>query len=121
VQGPAGAGHHRRHAEFGEHLRGRFHLGGPAQGVPSGTVHDPLHTARVGLGQLARDTLGTDKSADGLQSLEWVRQGRLDLVEEYCRHDVEILRDLYLHGRREGCLHYHDRRRDVRLRLAVNW
>jgi DEAD/DEAH box helicase domain-containing protein len=76
---------------------------------------------RVGLGQLARDTLGADKSADGLQSLEWVKQGRLDLVEEYCRHDVEILRDLYLHGRREGCLHYHDRRRDVRLRLAVDW
>ncbi len=76
---------------------------------------------RVGLGRLAQDTLGAAKSADGLQSLEWVRQGRLDLVEEYCRHDVEILRDLYLHGRREGCLHYHDRRRDVRLRLAVDW
>jgi DEAD/DEAH box helicase domain-containing protein len=76
---------------------------------------------RVGMGRLALDTLGLGKSADGLQSLEWVKQGRLDLVEEYCRHDVEILRDLYLHGRREGCLFYHDQRRDVRLRLAVDW
>jgi DEAD/DEAH box helicase domain-containing protein len=76
---------------------------------------------RVGMGRLALDTLGLGKSADGLQSLEWVKQGRLDLVEEYCRRDVEILRDLYLHGRREGCLFYHDQRRDVRLRLAVDW
>jgi DEAD/DEAH box helicase domain-containing protein len=76
---------------------------------------------RVGMGRLALDTLGLGKSADGLQSLEWVKQGRLDLVEAYCRRDVEILRDLYLHGRREGCLFYHDQRRDVRLRLAVDW
>ena len=76
---------------------------------------------RVGLGRLAGDTLGAAKSADGLQSLEWVRQGRLDLVEDYCRHDVEILRDLYLHGRREGCLLYHDHRRDLRLRVGVEW
>jgi DEAD/DEAH box helicase domain-containing protein len=76
---------------------------------------------RVGMGRLALDTLGLGKSADGLQSLAWVKEGRIDLVEAYCRRDVEILRDLYLHGRREGCLFYHDSRRDVRLRLAVEW
>jgi DEAD/DEAH box helicase domain-containing protein len=76
---------------------------------------------RVAMGHLAQETLGTPKSADGLQSLEWVRQGRLDLVEQYCRRDVEILRDLYLHGRREGFLLYRDRRRDVRLKLRVGW
>ncbi|HYG61943.1 MAG TPA: Zn-binding domain-containing protein, partial [Thermoanaerobaculia bacterium] len=76
---------------------------------------------RVGMGHLAQETLGTAKSADGLQSLAWVKQGRLDLVESYCRKDVEILRDLYLHGRREGCIFYRDRRRDVRLRLCVDW
>jgi len=76
---------------------------------------------RVAMGHLAQETLGTAKSADGLQSLEWVRQGRLDLVEQYCRKDVEILRDLYLHGRREGFLLYRDRRRDVRLKLRVKW
>ncbi|MFL6197080.1 MAG: DEAD/DEAH box helicase [Thermoanaerobaculia bacterium] len=76
---------------------------------------------RVGMGHLAQETLGTTKSADGLQSLEWVRQGRLDLVEQYCRKDVEILRDLYLHGRREGCLFYRDRKRDLRLKLGVEW
>jgi DEAD/DEAH box helicase domain-containing protein len=76
---------------------------------------------RVGMGHLAQETLGLGKSADGLQSLEWVKQGRLDLVEEYCRRDVEILRDLYLHGRREGFLSYRDPKRDLRLKLRVDW
>jgi DEAD/DEAH box helicase domain-containing protein len=76
---------------------------------------------RLGMGHLAQETLGFPKSADGLQSLAWVREGRLDLVEQYCRKDVEILRDLYLHGRREGCLFYRDKKRDVRLKFCVDW
>ncbi|HYN21754.1 MAG TPA: Zn-binding domain-containing protein, partial [Thermoanaerobaculia bacterium] len=76
---------------------------------------------RVGMGHLAQETLGLGKSADGLQSLQWVREGRLDLVEQYCRRDVEILRDIYLYGRREGCLFYRNRRRDVRLKFYVEW
>ncbi|HZF13287.1 MAG TPA: DEAD/DEAH box helicase [Thermoanaerobaculia bacterium] len=76
---------------------------------------------RLGMGHLAKETLGCDKSADGLQSLEWVRQGRLDLVEAYCRKDVEILRDLFLHGRREGCLYYRRKGADAKLRLPVEW
>ena len=75
---------------------------------------------RVGLGHVARETLGTDKTADGLQSLEWVRAGRLDLVEEYCRRDVELLRDVYLFGRREGHVLVADRAAG-RLRVAVDW
>ena len=61
---------------------------------------------RLGLSHLCSETLGAEKSADGLKSLEWVRQGRLDLVEDYCRRDVELLRDLYLFGRREGYVLY---------------
>lgn len=76
---------------------------------------------RIGLGHLAQETLGCTKSADGLQSLQWVKQGRWDLIEQYCIKDVEILRDLYLHGRREGCLFYRDKKRDVRLKFCVDW
>ncbi len=76
---------------------------------------------RMKLDHLAQETLGASKSADGLQSLAWVAEGRFDQVEEYCRHDVEILRDLFLFGRREGYLMFRDKRRDVRLRLPVSW
>ncbi len=75
---------------------------------------------RVGLDALGRETLGTTKSADGLQCLEWVRQGRMDLVESYCKKDVEILRDLYLHGRREGCVYFRHRERG-RVQITVDW
>jgi len=92
--------------------------------LPTLDLLEELHRRlgfRIGLGHLALETLGAGKSADGLQSLRWVREGRLDLVEDYCRHDVEVLRDLYLHGRREGCVFYRDRKRDAKLKVAVEW
>lgn len=76
---------------------------------------------RLGLGHLCQETLGADKTADGLQSLEWVRQGRLDLVEEYCLRDVELLRDLYLFGRREGFVLYRKKGKGKQLKLPVDW
>ena len=60
--------------------------------------------ARLGfrpkLESVLQATLATGKSADGLQALEWWKQGRLDLIEQYCRDDVARTRDLYLFGRR---------------------
>jgi len=91
--------------------------------VPTLDLLEDVHRAlgfRLRLDDLARATLGSGKTADGLQSLEWVRAGRLDLVEEYCRHDVEVLRDLYLFGRREGYVVWRDRE-ERRLRLRVRW
>jgi DEAD/DEAH box helicase domain-containing protein len=75
---------------------------------------------RLGLDHLAQATLGSGKTADGLQCLEWVREGRFDLVESYCLRDVEVLRDLYLFGRREGFVCYLDRQ-GRKLRLPVDW
>jgi DEAD/DEAH box helicase domain-containing protein len=74
---------------------------------------------RVSLDHLTRETLGAGKSADGLQSLQWVKEGRFDLVEEYCRRDVELLRDLYLFGRREGYVVI--AQRSGRIKVPVDW
>ncbi|MEM9293075.1 MAG: DEAD/DEAH box helicase [Acidobacteriota bacterium] len=77
---------------------------------------------RVSLDSLTAATLGAKKSADGLQSLEWVKQGRLDLVESYCRRDVELLRDLYLFGRREGYVQFTRRKTGGEVeRVEVDW
>ncbi len=94
-----------------------------ARTLPTLDLLETLHTRlgfRVGLGHVARETLGVDKSADGLQSLEWVREGRLDRVEEYCRRDVEILRDVYLFGRREGYVVITGKS-SGRIRIPVDW
>ncbi|MBZ0114862.1 MAG: hypothetical protein K8J08_20545, partial [Thermoanaerobaculia bacterium] len=75
---------------------------------------------RRGLQHFAEATLGIGKTADGLQSLEWVREGRLDLVESYCRQDVEVTRDLYLFGRREGYIRCRNRKGEV-MDVKVEW
>ena len=58
--------------------------------------------------------------SDGLQSLRWYKEGRLDLIEEYCRRDVEVTRGLYDFGRKHGHLVYADRQKRP-VRVNVSW
>ncbi len=60
---------------------------------------------RVSLQSLGQATLGKKKTASGLEAVKWWRSGDPVLrqrVVEYCRMDVEILREVVAHGRREG-------------------
>ena len=75
---------------------------------------------RIGLGHLAEATLGESKIADGFQSLRWFKEGRLDLIEEYCRKDVEITKRLFDYGREKGYLLYRDYNNNL-VKLAVDW
>ncbi len=75
---------------------------------------------RLSLAHLAEATLGVAKAGDGLQSLAWVREGRWDLVEAYCRRDVELTRLLFDHGRERRHLLFRDREGRT-LRLPVRW
>ena len=75
---------------------------------------------RVGLGHLAQETLGAPKLADGLQSLAWVREGRLDLVEPYCRADVRLTAALWAHGRVRGHVLFRNRE-GLRGKVPVGW
>ena len=82
-------------------------------------IHVRLHH-RVSLDALARATLDTPKSADGLQALQWWKEGRLDLIEEYCRKDVEVTRDLFYYALEKGYLLF-DRRGEGRMRVPLEW
>ena len=75
---------------------------------------------RLKLGDLAQATLGIGKSSDGLQSLKWWKEGRVDLIEQYCRRDVEVTRDVFLFGKRNGYVLYRDRD-GKQLRLPIDW
>lgn len=59
---------------------------------------------RVSLDALSVNTLGVAKSGSGLLALQWFREGRLNLLAEYCRKDVELTRDLFLFGWRQRYL-----------------
>lgn len=75
---------------------------------------------RLSLDSIARATLGTTKTADGVQSVEWFRNGELDKVAEYCKSDVDITRRVYEFGRENGFVHYYSKL-GSKLKVAVNW
>ena len=76
---------------------------------------------RLGLDHLAAETLNQGKSADGLQALEWFKKGEMEKLTEYCRHDVEITRDLFEYGLKNGHVIYRSKQADQRVRLRVDW
>ena len=82
------------------------------------SVHERL-SYRLSLDNLAKATLGAAKSADGLQALQWWKEGRLDEIEAYCRKDVALTRDLYLFGREHGYLLFTNKAgKEVRVRVG---
>jgi DEAD/DEAH box helicase domain-containing protein len=75
---------------------------------------------RLSLGHLCEVNLGEAKAGDGLQSLQWWKDGRIDLIEQYCRKDVELTHRIYELGRRQGYLLYRDHS-DRKVRVPVDW
>jgi DEAD/DEAH box helicase domain-containing protein len=75
---------------------------------------------RLSLDTIAWATLGTTKTADGVQSVEWFRNGELGKVAEYCKSDVDITRRVYEFGRDNGFVNYYSRL-GSKLKVAVNW
>ena len=75
---------------------------------------------RLSLNHLAEHTLNAKKSADGLISLQWYKEGKIDKIIHYCKQDVQITRDLYLFGAEHGYVNYQSRSGNP-LQLEVNW
>ncbi|MBI5178386.1 MAG: ribonuclease H-like domain-containing protein [Nitrospinae bacterium] len=64
---------------------------------------------RLKLDSIAQSTLGVGKSADGLQSLKWVKEGKLDLVRDYCIQDVKVTLDVFNYALENKKLFYADK------------
>ncbi len=75
---------------------------------------------RLSLDHLVKETLNKEKSADGLQALEWFKEGEIEKLTEYCKRDVALTRDLFLHGLEKGYLVYRNKRENERVRLLVD-
>ena len=82
-------------------------------------IHDKLGF-RVSLDNLAGATLGTKKSADGLQAIRWYRAGEIEKIVDYCRQDVNVTRQLYEYGREHGNVSFRERSGRLR-RVRVSW
>ncbi len=75
---------------------------------------------RIGLDSIASATLGATKTADGIKSVEWFRNGELDKVAEYCKADVDITRRVFEFGRDNGYIFYKSRL-GSKLKVDVKW
>jgi DEAD/DEAH box helicase domain-containing protein len=91
--------------------------------LPTFDMLDAIHRRlgfRLPLSHLGEETLGVGKSADGLQSLQWWKEGRVEEIEKYCRDDVALLRDLMAHAEQHGYLRFRTRNGE-RVRLPAPW
>jgi DEAD/DEAH box helicase domain-containing protein len=75
---------------------------------------------RLSLDAIASTSLGIAKTANGVQSVEWFRNGELDKVAEYCKADVDITRRVYEFGREHGYIFYKSKL-GSKLKVNVNW
>ncbi len=64
---------------------------------------------RISLDAIASSTLGVEKTAEGLQAIEWFRQGKLLEIAEYCCYDVKITRLVHEYGVNHKQLFYRNR------------
>ena len=70
---------------------------------------------------MSEETLGRAKTGDGLQSLRWWQEGRVDEIEAYCRADVALLRDLFRHAAQHAHLLFRTKAGErVRLPLRID-
>jgi DEAD/DEAH box helicase domain-containing protein len=76
---------------------------------------------RVSLQAVAQSTLGRQKTGSGVDAVTWWRSGDPILrrrVADYCRMDVEILRELVVYGRREGFVKVPSRGKELTVFVA---
>ena len=75
---------------------------------------------RLSLDSIATATFGVEKTAEGLQAIEWFKQGKLAEIAEYCCYDVKITKLVHEYGVQHKQLHYHNRF-GKKLTVPVKW
>jgi len=61
---------------------------------------------RYKLDDLAKATLQMQKSADGLQAMQWYEAGEIEKIKQYCEQDVRVTKELYEFGRKNKMIYY---------------
>lgn len=75
---------------------------------------------RIKLDDVAKATLGTQKSGHGLQAVTWWKQGKIDEIRQYCLQDVKVTMEVYEFGLKNGYILF-DNRRGERQAVRVNF
>jgi DEAD/DEAH box helicase domain-containing protein len=75
---------------------------------------------RVSLDHLAAVNLKEFKSADGIQAVQWFREGKWNKLIDYCCQDVMLTRKLFYKGLTEKKLYYIDKG-GAKRQVVVSW
>ena len=75
---------------------------------------------RLPLDSIAHATFGVEKIADGLQALDWFKEGRLADIAEYCCFDVKITKLIHEYGGAHKKLFYTNKFGN-KLSVDVDW
>src|SRR5436190_10832251 len=75
---------------------------------------------RLSLDSIATATFGVEKTAEGLQAIDWFKQGKLLQIAEYCCYDVKITRLVHEYGVVNRQVYYHNRF-GKKLTVSVSW
>ena len=75
---------------------------------------------RLSLDSIANATFGLEKTSEGLQAIQWFKEGRLLEVAEYCCYDVKLTKLVHEHGARHRQVFYKNRF-GAKLSVAVDW
>ena len=75
---------------------------------------------RLSLDSIATATFGVEKTAEGMQAIEWFKQGKLLEIAEYCCYDVKITKLVHQYGVQNRQLYYHNRF-GKKLSVGVSW
>ena len=75
---------------------------------------------KVKLDSVASATLGTSKTADGLEAIRWWQQGKILDIARYCCFDVKVTKCIHEYGVQHGHVKYLDRSRREQV-VEVSW
>jgi hypothetical protein len=64
---------------------------------------------RLSLDAIATATFGVEKTAEGLQAIQWYKEGKMIEIAEYCCYDVKLTRMVHEYGVQHHQVHYLDR------------
>ena len=75
---------------------------------------------RISLDSIATATFGAEKTAEGLQAVQWYKEGKMYEIAEYCCYDVKITKLVHEFGVQNKAVFYKDRFGKLN-KVAVDW
>ncbi len=79
--------------------------------LPTLDILELIHNSlgfRLKLDDVAKATLGKGKTGTGLDAYRFFKEGKLDLLRDYCLNDVKVTKEVYKYALSNGHVKYQD-------------